>query len=95
MPTPVDRQLQRLSTPRAAAFAGVLFALLFGTVLVLMRTALPADAELGLQWVEGPGKRLRVAVVFLHLLHLLLLVVLVHLLIYQHPYLFALLKIFL
>ncbi|WP_283634335.1 hypothetical protein [Mycolicibacterium poriferae] len=65
MPTPVDRQLQRLSTPRAAAFAGGLFALLFGTALVLMRTSLPADAELGLQWVEGPGKRLRVAVVLM------------------------------
>ena len=61
----MDRHLQRLSTPRAAAFAGVLFALLFGAALVLMRTSLPADAELGSQWVEGPGQRLRVAVVLM------------------------------
>ena len=39
---PVDHSLRRLTTPRAAALAGVLFALLFGTVLVLLRTALPA-----------------------------------------------------
>ena len=58
-----DRQLRSLTTPRAAALAGVLFALLFGTVLVLLRTALPAGAELGSQWVDGAAGRLRVAVV--------------------------------
>lgn len=58
----VDRHIRRLSTPRAAAFAGVLFALLFGTVLVLIRTALPGGQELGSQWVTGSGGRLRVAI---------------------------------
>lgn len=62
---PVDRHLRRLTTPRAAAFAGVLFALLFGTVLVLTRTALPEGAELGSQWVDGSGGQLRVAVVLM------------------------------
>ncbi len=61
----VDRGLRRLTTPRAAALAGVLFALLFGTALVLMRISLPVGAELGYQWVDGPGQRLRVAVILM------------------------------
>ncbi|MDZ4269743.1 MAG: hypothetical protein U1D00_29395, partial [Mycobacterium sp.] len=65
MTHPVDRGLRRLSTPRAAAFAGVLFALLFGAALVLIRTALPAGGELGSQWVDGAGGRLRLAVVLM------------------------------
>ncbi|TQK30283.1 hypothetical protein [Arthrobacter sp. SLBN-53] len=44
----------RLTTPRAAAAAGVVFAVLFGTALVLIRLALPEGAESGTQWlVEG------------------------------------------
>ncbi|MGB2922625.1 MAG: hypothetical protein WA944_16770 [Mycobacterium sp.] len=65
MTHPVDRHLRRLTTPRAAAFAGVAFALLFGTVLVLTRTALPQGAELGSQWVDGSESRLRFAVVLM------------------------------
>jgi hypothetical protein len=61
----VDRHLRRLTTPRAAAFAGVLFALLFGAALVLIRTALPEGAALGAQWDEGSGQRLRIAVVLM------------------------------
>jgi hypothetical protein len=45
--------LRRLSTPRAAAVAGVLFALLFGAAMVLIRTALPEGAQEGSQWAEG------------------------------------------
>jgi hypothetical protein len=45
-----------LSTPRAAAAAGVLFALLFGTALVSIRIALPEGAEPGSQWlIAGSG----------------------------------------
>lgn len=65
MTHPADRHIRRLSTPRAAAFAGVLFALLFGTVLVLTRTALPAGGQLGSQWVDGSSQRLRIAVVLM------------------------------
>ena len=54
--TPSDRQLRMLSTPRAAAVAGVLFALLFGAALVLIRTALPEGAEHGSQWADGPDE---------------------------------------
>jgi hypothetical protein len=55
-----DRQLRRLSTPRAAAIAGVLFALLFGAALILIRTALPEGAEPGSQWDDG-GHHIKVA----------------------------------
>jgi len=65
MTHPVDRHLRYLNTPRAAAFAGVLFALLFGAALVLIRTALPEGAALGAQWQEGSGHRLRIAVVLM------------------------------
>jgi hypothetical protein len=44
---------RRLSTPRAAALAGVIFALLFGIALVLIRTNLPEGAEPGSQWLDG------------------------------------------
>ena len=43
----------------------MLFALLFGAALVLIRTALPAGGELGSQWVDGAGGRLRLAVVLM------------------------------
>ena len=65
MTHPADRTLRHLSTPRAAAFAGVLFALLFGAVLVLIRTALPAGGQLGSQWVDGSSQRLRLAVLLM------------------------------
>ena len=60
-----QRPLHRLSTPRAAAIAGVLFALLFGASLVLIRTALPEGAEPGSQWIDGASTRLRVASVLM------------------------------
>ncbi|WP_422742606.1 hypothetical protein ACN27E_15050 [Mycobacterium sp. WMMD1722] len=57
----VDRHLRRLSTPRAAAFAGVVFALLFGTALTLIRSALPEGAEPGSQWLDGSSHHMRIA----------------------------------
>ncbi len=53
--------MSRLSTPRAAAVAGVLFALLFGTALVLIRLALPEGAEPGAQWLVSGSTNLKVA----------------------------------
>ena len=58
-------QLRSLTTPRAAALAGVLFAVLFGTVLVVLRTSLPPGGELGSQWVDGTSARLKLAVVLM------------------------------
>lgn len=62
---PADRHLRRLSTPRAAAVAGVLFALLFGGVLVLIRTTLPEHAEYGTQWADSGRGRLSAAAVLM------------------------------
>ena len=56
-----DAQPHRLSTPRAAAAAGVLFAVLFATALTLIRLALPEGAEPGSQWVDDSGHHIRIA----------------------------------
>ncbi|HYB42914.1 MAG TPA: hypothetical protein VEL75_14150, partial [Candidatus Methylomirabilis sp.] len=45
-----------LRTPRAAAIAGVLFALLLTTALVLVRLAAPADPADAAAWLEA-GRR--------------------------------------
>ena len=44
-----------------AAAAGVLFAVLFGTALVLIRLALPEGEEPGAQWLETGSTNLKVA----------------------------------
>jgi hypothetical protein len=41
--------------------AGVLFALLFGTALALIRLALPEGAEPGAQWLESGSTNLKIA----------------------------------
>jgi hypothetical protein len=53
--------LRRLTTPRAAAWAGVLFALLFATSLGLIGTSIPGDAATQTGWVETGSERLRFA----------------------------------
>lgn len=65
MTHPADRHLRKLTTPKAAAFAGVLFALLFGAALILIRISLPDGEALGSQWVDGSSHRLRIAVVLM------------------------------
>jgi len=50
-----------LTTPRAAAVAGVLFALLFGTALVLIRMALPEGAQPGSQWLVAGSHNIKIA----------------------------------
>ena len=50
-----------LRTPRAAGIAGVLFSLLFGTSLVLLRTALDPDPFVAIDWDGPAGWRVRVA----------------------------------
>lgn len=47
--TPARRSLD---SPRAAALAGVLFAVLFATSLVLLRSALPETLTAGLDWLD-------------------------------------------
>jgi hypothetical protein len=43
---------QRLSTPRTAAVAGILFAMLFGTAIVLLGLSIPADPADRGAWLE-------------------------------------------
>jgi len=47
---------RRLDTPRAAALAGVLFALLFTAALVLMRTSMPDQLPPGTAWLDDGAK---------------------------------------
>jgi MFS family permease len=48
---------QAIRTPRAAAVAGIAFALLFATALVLVRLAVPNDPEEAGTWLSTEGKR--------------------------------------
>jgi hypothetical protein len=54
----VQRQLR---TPRAAAIAGILFAVLFGTSWVLIRLSIPADALDASDWLDQQAKNLSLA----------------------------------
>ncbi|MDX1885487.1 hypothetical protein [Mycolicibacterium sp. 120270] len=54
-------QPHALTTPRAAAVAGVLFALLFSAVLILIRLALPEGAEPGSQWLIAGSTNIKIA----------------------------------
>jgi hypothetical protein len=49
-PTPTLRQL---TTPRAAAVAGVVFAVLFGAVLILIRTKMPEGVQGSTEWLNS------------------------------------------
>jgi hypothetical protein len=52
---------RRMSSPRAAALAGVLFAVLFTTALVLMRTSIPEGLTSNTDWLnDGSTARLTV-----------------------------------
>lgn len=52
---------RRMNSPRGAAIAGVLFALLFGTALILMRSALPEELTTNNDWLnEGAANRLSI-----------------------------------
>ncbi len=57
--------VHRLSTPRAAGLAGVLFALLFGAALTLIRTSLPEHSEPGSAWIDGAVGHLKIASVLM------------------------------
>jgi len=54
-----DSTRMKLRTPRAAAIAGILFAVLFGASLVLIRTSIPADPAADSAWLETNSKTLR------------------------------------
>ncbi|MGW5777704.1 hypothetical protein [Streptomyces sp. NPDC003863] len=52
----MKRRLKRLATPWAAGVAGVVFAVLTATAIVLVRTALPSGAD-GAEATLEPGQR--------------------------------------
>lgn len=52
----------RLRAPRAGAVAGILFAVLLVTSLVLIRISVPADPAESGEWLAGSSSQVRVAV---------------------------------
>jgi hypothetical protein len=52
---------RKLRTPRAAAVAGILFALLYGASLVLIRISIPADISAGNTWLDTNAKTVALA----------------------------------
>lgn len=61
MTQPGSRTLKALTAPRAAALAGVVFAVLFATVIVLLRSSLPEGAEPGSQWLDAGNSKIRLS----------------------------------
>ncbi|MEV6432646.1 hypothetical protein [Nocardia sp. NPDC051463] len=61
-PAPTPRQL---STPRAAALAGVVFSALFGTTLILIRIHMPAGHEDSAQWLQSQQSAITTATVLM------------------------------
>ncbi|MFE9324812.1 hypothetical protein ACIHDR_18230 [Nocardia sp. NPDC052278] len=59
-PTP-----HRLSTPRAAALAGVVFAVLFGITLILIRLDMPDGIEGSTHWLASRQNAIRTATVLM------------------------------
>lgn len=61
MSEPKTTRLRHLTTPRAAALAGVLFAVLFATAIYLIRSSLPEGAQPGSQWLDTGSDKMRLA----------------------------------
>ncbi len=56
-----EQKFKRLTTPRAAALAGILFSLLFAASMVLLRTAIPENLSASVEWVEHGAGRIEIA----------------------------------
>ena len=50
-----------LTTPRAAALAGVLFAVLFGAAIILIRSSLPEGVQPGSRWIDTGSDKIKLA----------------------------------
>ena len=57
----IEKDIRRLTTPRAAAIAGILFGLLFGASLVLLRSAIPAAVSADTSWVQTGAWKINLA----------------------------------
>jgi hypothetical protein len=58
-------RLRTLTTPRAAAAAGVAFALLFGANMILIRSSLPEGAQPGSQWLDAASGKMKIAAILM------------------------------
>jgi hypothetical protein len=58
-------RLRLLTTARAAALAGVLFALLFGAVLILIRTKMPVGVQGSTEWLTSRRSGISTATVLM------------------------------
>jgi hypothetical protein len=56
-----EMEFRRLTAPRAAAVAGILFSLLFATTLILIRTSIPEGLTADPGWVATGAKRINIA----------------------------------
>jgi hypothetical protein len=56
-----EAEIQRLTTPSAAAIAGIIFSVLFCASIVLLRTALPRAGLAVTAWVHQDGGRVGLA----------------------------------
>jgi hypothetical protein len=63
--SPSTTQFHQLKTPRAAALAGVLFALLFGTVIVLVRLRMPEGMKDSSTWLSSNHNGIATAAVLM------------------------------
>jgi hypothetical protein len=57
----VNRARKRLTTPRSAAIAGLLFGLLFSVSIVLIRSALPTEISKDITWVAANSEQISIA----------------------------------
>jgi hypothetical protein len=62
---PIPPRLRRLTTPRSAAVAGILFAVLFAAGLVLVRSSIPDDPSTGADWVRERSGRVSAAMMLM------------------------------
>ena len=65
MSTPSGPSLRQLETPRAAALAGVVFAVLFSAVLILIRTKMPEGLRDTAGWLDQEHRAITVATVLM------------------------------
>jgi hypothetical protein len=55
----------RLTTPRSAAVAGIVFALLFAASLIFIRLSIPGDLSSEIEWIAQAGERLSIALILM------------------------------
>ena len=61
--TTIQERNARLTTPRSAAFAVIIFALLFAASLVFLRLSIPSDLTNKIEWIAQTRERLSIALV--------------------------------